>query len=414
MTEAPKRHRWTNKALQAEVDKLDDEVEIYWDYRDELGEDDIVLILDKGLEGVDEVEMELTHLNDENLNEARDREIDQQLEYMRKRHPVSESAEKRFREMVDESDKLQFSAALKDLARRTEADFVVILEEPEMDYQAYRGVQTTSQVADFCKLFELLNVNPEHFQKWVTADNDDRPSYDPDPVIFPSHPERDGHEFVTLEHVHDIMNETNYGGRLMFMVRLKVSDLIEEIDAFKAGPIKVHKGTYCFPYCTMNGAGPCAEMILQKDLILPAGSFTIRLDSKMHYGIQSCYGFTAEPWKAGHITTLEEKPKEDVVVYPYGQTHPLLTEIQDVECWNKSSAERFTLPAGTLLKIEHAYDATHTTCMAQDPDIPGKSLELYPGAYRWIIGNQILAAAIGIPMPERTRDIVGEIIAAES
>jgi hypothetical protein len=300
-----KRHRWTKKALQAEVDKLDDEVELYWDYRDELGNDDIEKILDQGQEGADEVEMCLIELNWENLQDSRGRAIDEQLASMRKRHPVPTAAEERFRKMVEESDKLQSSADLKGLAGRTEADFVVILKEPELEYEAYRGVRSKYQVDDFCKMFELLNVNPSHFQKWVTADNDNLPSYAPDPVIFPDHPERDGHEYVPLDQVHDIMNETNYGGQLLFMVRMKVSDLLENIEAFKAGPIKVHTGTYCFPYCFGNGAGPCAEMILQKDLVLPAGSFSIALDASRRYGVQSCYGFTAQPWEAGHITTEE-------------------------------------------------------------------------------------------------------------
>jgi hypothetical protein len=305
MTATAKRHRWTKKALQAEVDKLDDEVEIYWDYRDELSNDDIKKILDQGLEGADEVEMELTHLNMEYLDDARDRAIDEQLASMRKRHPVSDAAEARFRELVEQSDKLLSSADLKGLAGRTEADFVIVINEPELEYEAYRGVQSNSQVDDLCVMFKVLNVNPAHFQKWVTADNDNRPSYDPEPVVFPNHPERDGHEHVKLDEVHDVMNETNYGGQLLFMVRMKVSDLLKEIEAFKAGPIRVHAGTYCFPYCFANGAGPCAEMILQKDLDLAAGSFTIYLDAARRYGVQSCYGFTAKPWKAGNITTLE-------------------------------------------------------------------------------------------------------------
>jgi hypothetical protein len=295
-------HRWTDKALRAEVAKLDTEVAPYWDYRDELNEDSIVKILDEGLEGVDAASEELIDLNLEYLCEQKDREIDEHLESMRKRHPVSPAAEQRFRDIVEDSDKLCFSADLKGLTRRQTENFLVMLPEPYSDYQAYRGVQSTHQVEVFCKWFELLNVNPAHFQKWVTVDNNDRPSYDPAPVIFPNHPERDGHELVLLEQVHDIMNETTYGGQMVFLVNLTIADVIEHIEAFKSGPIVVKKGTWCFPYCTMNGAGPCAEMILQKDLTLPAGSFGLRLDSKLRYGVQSCYGFTGEPWKAGTIT----------------------------------------------------------------------------------------------------------------
>ena len=99
---------------------------------------------------------------------------------------------------------------------------------------------------------------------------------------------------------------------------------------------------------------------------------------------------------------------------PYGQTFALKAALVNVECWNKTGKERFTLPAGTLLKLEHVNDSTSTTCMAQDPEEPGKALELYPGAYRWIVENQALGAAIGVPMPKRTADLVGDIIAYES
>lgn len=72
------------------------------------------------------------------------------------------------------------------------------------------------------------------------------------------------------------------------------------------------------------------------------------------------------------------------------------------------------LPAGTLLKIEHVSDATHTTCMVQNPDSPGKSLELYSGAYRWIVSNADLERATGVPFAQRTADFVGDLIAYET
>lgn len=94
---------------------------------------------------------------------------------------------------------------------------------------------------------------------------------------------------------------------------------------------------------------------------------------------------------------------------PYGKTFALKRALENVECWNKSSDERYTLPVGTLLKVEHVNDATHTTCMAQDKH--GKAPELFPGCYRWIVENQALGDAIGITMPNKTGDLVGDIIA---
>ncbi len=316
MTEAPpkKRHRWTKANLQAQVDKLDDEVEIYWDYRDELGKDDIAKIVNEGLEGLDEVEMSLRDLNAHELFRLRDEAVEAAVERAKKISPMSDRIEKQFRQMIEDSDKLLESVDIKGLARHTTAYFTISVNDIELSYQAYRGVESAEQVREFCKMFDLLGVNPGHFQKWVTADNENRPSYDPEPVVFPDHPERDGGELVTVESVHDIMNETNYGGTLLFLLELKVSDLIENLEAFTKGPITVHKGTWCFPYCFMNGAGPCAEMILQKDLVLPAGSFTLHLDSHCHYGVQSCYGFTEVPWRAGNITPAETPAEEQAKI----------------------------------------------------------------------------------------------------
>lgn len=97
---------------------------------------------------------------------------------------------------------------------------------------------------------------------------------------------------------------------------------------------------------------------------------------------------------------------------PYGKTFALKTPLVDVECWNRTANERYTLPAGTLLKLEHVNDATHTTCMAQTEG--GKSRAIFPGCYRWIVENQALGEAIGVKMPKRTADLIGDIIRYES
>ncbi len=298
--------RWTKKLMQEEVDKLDAEIEIYWDYRDELGSDAIAKIVNKGEEGLDEVIQELTDHNCDYHFQQKNDAIETALESMRKVAPVSEAAEQRFKDLVDESDKLLMDVNIKDLARRSRAYFVVIVNDTETCYQAYRGVESKGQVDELCKIFDLLNLNPSRFQKWVTADNEARPSYDPEPVIFPDKPERDGHEFVTVEDMDSVMNETPYGGQFLFMVELCVGDIIKDAEGYTKGPLRVHKGTWGFPYCFMNGAGPCAEVKLTQDLVLPAGSYTLRLDADLRHGVQSCYGFTAEPWRAGNVTP--EKP----------------------------------------------------------------------------------------------------------
>lgn len=107
---------------------------------------------------------------------------------------------------------------------------------------------------------------------------------------------------------------------------------------------------------------------------------------------------------------------------PYGQTFPLLSDLTNVECWNFTDNSRYTLPKGTMLKVEHVNDATHTTCMVIVPKPPLREDGCQPAdvspiahnAWRFIVENQALAAAIGVPMPKKTADLVGDIIAYES
>ncbi len=295
------KHRWTIKQLGAVIDELDDEVKIYWDYRDELDGGSIEKIIDQGLEGVDEVEQELIDINLELLSRSREQAIEEALSSMKLIAPVSKAAEKRLREMVDDSDKLRFSANLKGLAGRSEVECVVIMNSPEyFDYASHYGIRCMDQVEQLCQILDLLNVNPAHMQRWVLEDYED-PARTP---TFPSRPERDGQEFVDIGELHTVMNEINHGGQLTFLVSMRLSDLLEDVESIKKGPIRVKAGTWCFPYCFGLGSGPCAEMILTRDLILEAGSYDFRLDSALHHGVQSCYGFTSIPWRAGSITPL--------------------------------------------------------------------------------------------------------------
>ena len=109
----------------------------------------------------------------------------------------------------------------------------------------------------------------------------------------------------------------------------------------------------------------------------------------------------------------------------YGQTHRLLRDLVDVECWNCSGESKATLKAGEMLTVQRVYDATHTTVFLRaDPPEPGLSghIRTVPtwneghivDGYRFIVPNTVLAGALGIEMPEKTKDLVGGIIAYES
>ena len=109
---------------------------------------------------------------------------------------------------------------------------------------------------------------------------------------------------------------------------------------------------------------------------------------------------------------------------PYGQTLPLKRTIKAVECWNSNKGATADLPEGMFITVEHAYDATQTTVQAAtsgglskaDEKIRKGPLTLSDGSdgYRFIVPNKVLGEALGVEMPEVTRDIVGEIIEAET
>ncbi len=104
---------------------------------------------------------------------------------------------------------------------------------------------------------------------------------------------------------------------------------------------------------------------------------------------------------------------------PYGKTFLLLSPLVDVECWNLTSGEKFTLQAETLIRLEHVNDYTHTTIqlMNGNNQTVGTLLQTKDGVregYRFIVENQALSKAIGIPMPKKTPSLVSDIMAYEN
>jgi hypothetical protein len=116
---------------------------------------------------------------------------------------------------------------------------------------------------------------------------------------------------------------------------------------------------------------------------------------------------------------------------PYGQTATTARELTGVECWNFISRDTFTLPAGTRLRIDNPSDATKTVVCVVDecgeavglrltytptrfPHILAIDGPVHQTGYRFIVCNGALAEATGLPIPTRTFDLVGELIAYET
>lgn len=98
----------------------------------------------------------------------------------------------------------------------------------------------------------------------------------------------------------------------------------------------------------------------------------------------------------------------------YGIVAKLQESMHAVECWNFSNQVLLDLQIGSFVKIGMPYGAQSTTVTHVNED--GKALA-HPGnnmAYRFIVPNEVLKKATGLPIPDINLDVVGAIIEAES
>lgn len=123
----------------------------------------------------------------------------------------------------------------------------------------------------------------------------------------------------------------------------------------------------------------------------------------------------------------------------YGKTFKLLKDLPNVESWNHTDDSVATIPAGAEIEVIHAHDANSTLVQPHieakeningDPipgdwkGIPVRKLDGskphdFPEVgssvgYLFIVPNQILGEAIGVPIAAQTYDLTGQILAYES
>lgn len=104
---------------------------------------------------------------------------------------------------------------------------------------------------------------------------------------------------------------------------------------------------------------------------------------------------------------------------PYGKTVTLKDSATGVECWNFIDRSEHTLPAGTMLKLEHVHEKDSTVCMLVDEagTHPGIMLTRNDGVeqrgYRFILKNEQLNSLADAGLPKKTYDIVGSMMAYE-
>lgn len=99
---------------------------------------------------------------------------------------------------------------------------------------------------------------------------------------------------------------------------------------------------------------------------------------------------------------------------PYRQNFTLKQPLADIECWNLTQRDRFTLAPGHQLQLEHAASRRETVATLVDAAGKATAHAAHPSAYRFIIPNRLLGPAIGLELPDETEDLVGDILRYES
>lgn len=285
------KHNWTNQDLLAEVKKLPDNVELCWNYSDELNPEQIQTVFEGGIVGLYVVEMQLLDLNWEQLADMGDEALEGQLDSMRERGKVSAKCERRFRALAESYDRPGHAANARGLCRRTDARTAVTMNRERTHFEAWRGVCDQETVESLTLMCDTLNINPAALQPLVVDEG----------LEFPDWPDREGHEFVNVDDFITELDNTTSGGELTFPCAIPLTHLIDDREAYTAGPLVVRKGTPVMVFDSFNGSGSPGDAVLLHDLVLPAGSARLIYDDTRRYGMQKTYGFTGKFWRMGCV-----------------------------------------------------------------------------------------------------------------
>jgi hypothetical protein len=161
--------------------------------------------------------------------------------------------------------------------------------------EGWRGIRELEEVEGIC---ELLNISPHHLQALVAVEE----------LVLPEIPERAGNECVSPQGLRDIFLNSTHGGRVAFLVSLDLQDWADLEDREACG-LRVKAGTNVCIHDYCNGATG-GETDLIRDVILPAGSYTLDYDRNKQRGIQACCGLTVSAW-SGEIEILHPQENTD-------------------------------------------------------------------------------------------------------
>ena len=264
----------------------DNPIEIYVDYRDELGEKQIDAILEGKAEEVqDEITMNAGDYEDysyywdtlcEELDITRE-QLDLWLESDESFYPEHYLSDSGWNQLLS----------------NTTVNIVGIMWQCEWNFYnwAYSGPVHYSDVKETLK---VLGINPKDFHDKLRGGS---MTSGPGKLKgwFPDMPQRKA--AVNIDELYDNMCAL-YDGVLHFCF----GDLGDIVDVMSSDSkqLTIKKGTNVVMYDRNNGAG-ITEVELQEDVVISRKDIEFRNDTNNKYGVQACYGFTQSYWNEGSV-----------------------------------------------------------------------------------------------------------------
>lgn len=265
----------------------DNPIEIYVDYRDELGEKQVDAILEGRADEVrDELEMDYDMYGD-GLDYYWD-ELCTELELTREQLDLWKESDEAFWPSYYLDDH-----GWNQLLSNTTVNIVGIMWQAEWNFYnwAYSGPVHYTDVKETLK---VLGINPKEFHDKLrggsaTAGQGQLKGW------FPDMPQRKA--AVDINELYDNMCSL-YDGVVHFCFG-DLADLVDVVSS-DSKELTVKKGTNVVMYDRNNGAG-ITEVELKEDIKIRRKDIEFQNDTNNRYGVQACYGFSQSYWEEGSI-----------------------------------------------------------------------------------------------------------------
>ena len=297
--------------IQVEEWLEENQPEMYFDYRDKLSDDNLIKIIEGGIEEYYEVQDELWEdkidyiwqLESETKKECAKEffgellemykdEICQdclkdELESWYEDNCIEKPLLNRITELLQE-DFLDYGCAKFDgidkLIENSEININVTLDYET--FEIYNWIEDISY-DELAPLLTLLKINPRELCQYLDLPLSEYPNYKhrDNPLINPK------------AFCQELLERTTSYCVPCFTIDLNILDFIKNRDKYKK--ITLHAGTPLYLWDNINGSCSLGEAELLNDLTLNSKQFHFSIDSGNSYGLQSICGMSSQPWSVG-------------------------------------------------------------------------------------------------------------------